>query len=169
MPRSKMWICHACGNLNDFDLFPRDYCIICRHDWCDHCTPLDSDSRRFYRELWGIHHQVTTDPPVTVAEDKYEVDSEGDADSDISETASSVFSDITGSSHTSADLRDMTEAGTSILVDLLSEDRLVISCCEDALHGARFRAETVQNKLRRLLKQSAIHMKSDPFPDPYDR
>ncbi|KAL4899579.1 hypothetical protein BDW74DRAFT_171393 [Aspergillus multicolor] len=64
---------------------------------------------------------------------------------------------------------NLTEAGTSILVDLLSEDRLVVSCCQDALHNDRFQPERVQSKLRHVLKRSAKHMSSDQALDPYDR
>ncbi|KAL3428893.1 hypothetical protein BDV09DRAFT_201144 [Aspergillus tetrazonus] len=86
-----------------------------------------------------------------------------------SDATSSVFSIESGSSHTSAETGDMAEAGTSILVDLLTGDKLIMNCCQDALRIARFRPGRVQNKLRRLLRKCATNLKRDQLLDQYDR
>ncbi|KAL4734433.1 hypothetical protein BDV11DRAFT_174782 [Aspergillus similis] len=86
-----------------------------------------------------------------------------------SDATSSVFSNESRSSQSSAEMGDMKEAGTSILVKLLSEDKLITTCCHDALHNAMFRPGRVQRKLRRLLKRCATNLKQDQLIAQYDR
>jgi hypothetical protein len=86
-----------------------------------------------------------------------------------SDATSSVFSTEFISSQATAEMEDMAEARTSILVDLLIEDKLIMTCCQDALRNARFRPGRVQNKLRRLLKRCATNLKEDQLVDRFKR
>jgi hypothetical protein len=106
---------------------------------------------------------IDNQPEVDMKNKHWEESSQG------TDSTSSIFELQSASSQTSTGVKDIMEAGTSILIDLLSEDNVIISCCTNALGDARFRPNRVQNKLRRLLKQCAVMLKKDESVAYYDR
>lgn len=167
------WLCHECRNFNNPALCG-GRCTICGHVTCASCE-LQS----------APEDEATMGHAGAAIEDKEQVDNNLDnkADSEITnETeskssegssqdgdASSVFSNYSASSHTSIGSRNEAEARTKILVDLLTKDKLIMNCCQDALRNARFRPGRLQNKLRRLLRKCGTNLKEDKLVDRHDR
>ncbi|KAL4757696.1 uncharacterized protein BDW70DRAFT_163277 [Aspergillus foveolatus] len=154
--------CHRCGNFNNPDPAANSAQLL--SDLDDEAVrgtgAAIEDKRQFCSNL---DNKADTE----IAND-LESKSLEDSSQDSGAT-SSVFSNESGSSQTTAEMGDMAEAGTSILVNILIEDKHITTCCQDALRNARFRSGRVQNKLRLLLKRCATSLKEVQLMDRYDR
>ncbi|KAL4880349.1 hypothetical protein BJY04DRAFT_219345 [Aspergillus karnatakaensis] len=134
------WVCSNCGNEYD-PVVPDGICTVC-------------------------NHQVTV-VDIGMAQIVAEREQLSDAYSESS-FAESLFSDQPGFSRTSAISTDMTEAGTTALLQVLLDDDLIVSCAHEALHGGRIPRPRFQNKLRRLLNQWSQDLKGGSGAETYE-